>query len=343
MKEFLVQNPSHIPPFEISKGIIDPHSEKPERLLEIEKGLLTHPTAEIIYPTQFVELPRDLLTRVHSPNYIDFLLSLQDTETEAYRYPSVFRYQRSNRLSDLEQVSELGNYSFDMYTPVNKNTPQAALLTATAAYNAALAVLDGDQASYAIGRPPGHHAGYDYMGGYCYINNSALAAEMFSTHGKVAVLDIDYHHGNGTEDIFKRKQYGIKQPRVVTFSIHANPNRKFPYFTGETTTLNAPLWHGVNYALEAGITNNQYRKVLSQALNRIDQLKIDFLVVPTGFDTYKYDKLGDFKLTTAFYGTMGKMIMQLGKPTLFVQEGGYHLASMKNNAISLIRGIESAL
>jgi len=181
------------------------------------------------------------------------------------------------------------------------------------------------------------------MGGYCYINSSALAAELFSSHGKVAVLDVDYHHGNGTEDIFKRKQYGVKQPNVVTFSIHANPNRKFPYFTGDSTPLSTPLWRGVNYALETGITNEQYRKVLSQVLGRIDQLNVDFMVVPTGFDTHENDPIGDFNITTDFYGTIGRMIMQLGKPTLFVQEGGYDLGSMKDNALSLIKGIESAL
>lgn len=192
-----------------------------------------------------------------------------------------------------------------------------------------------------MGRPPGHHAGYDFMGGYCYFNNSAIAAYALSEHGKVAVVDVDFHHGNGTEDIFRTLQEGQENPKVITFSIHADPNRKFPYFSGQSSTPETPLWQGVNFALEEHITNSEYARVLDQVLKRATDLKVDYLVVPIGYDTYQYDPFGDFDLTTPYYEEMSKQIMALGLPTVFIQEGGYNIAALADNIKSFIRGIEN--
>lgn len=339
MKEFLSKNTAHNPPFEFFYGKRGPHQEQRVRVIEMEKALFDSPNSEVIYPEQFTPLPIEILKAVHSPDYVDFILGIKEERKTKYRYPSVFPPRRS---VDTKQVNGLlGYYSFDMYTPISNAVPKAALTAATGAYNAALTVLNGEKASYAVGRPPGHHAGYDFMGGYCYFNNSAVAAYTLSEHGKVAVIDVDFHHGNGTEDIFRTLQKDQDNPKVTTFSIHADPNRMFPYFSGHSTNLDTPLWQGVNYALREHITNDEYAKVLDQVLKRVADIKVDYLVVPIGYDTYQYDPLGDFDLTTPYYEEMSKRIMELGLPTVFVQEGGYNLELLADNIKSFIHGIEA--
>lgn len=265
-------------------------------------------------------------------------MDTKKTEQPKYHYPSVFPPRRSSQT--IQPNGLLGYYSFDMYTPINNRVAKAALVAAVGAYNAARAVLGGEKAAYALGRPPGHHAGYDFMGGYCYFNNSAIAAYTLAERGRVAIVDVDFHHGNGTEDIFRTLQAGQEKPKVTTISIHADPDRMFPYFSGHSTTPDTPLWHGINYPLGPGITNQEYERVLNKVLKQVSDLHVDYLVVPIGYDTHETDPIGDFKLTTPFYEQISRRIMELGLPTVFIQEGGYNTELLADNIKSFIRGVE---
>lgn len=336
MIEFLAKNPDHAPPVEIFNGRRGRHAEVPRRLDVIEQALLRLESSKVIYPPSFQSLPDQLLSRIHDHSYLNFLASTQETETSAYRYPSVFPYRKSEPTK--QPNGELGFYSIDMYTPVNQTTYASAKLSAEAAYNAALAVLNGEKSAYAIGRPPGHHAGYDYMGGYCYLNNAAVASKTLADHGqtRVGILDVDYHHGNGTEDIFRQV---LKYPWFVNISIHADPNRKFPYFSGRHL-IDEGYGLGINFPLEEGVNDGRYDEVLNKSLKILSDQKVSHLVVPVGFDTHEEDPLGDFRLTTAYYKLMAKNIMALSIPTVFIQEGGYNLRTIGKNIASFISGVE---
>ncbi len=346
MKEFLSINPAHNPPSEIWNGNKDPHAEIPDRMYAIRNALERDPDNEVITPPEFHQVPIELLKTVHDPDYIDYLISTQFSESPSdanggYRYPSVMPARRSDR-STLQKNGQLGQYSMDLYTPIHKDLWDAALTGASGAYSAALAVLEGDRASYAIGRPPGHHAGRDYMAGYCYLNNSAVAARTLCQEGRVGILDVDFHHGNGTEDIFRVLQESEENPRVLHLSIHADPDRMFPYFSGQTTDGSVPLWKGINFALGAGIEDDQYQNVLGEASARLKDFRPHFLVVPVGFDTHESDPIADFKLTTKYYEKLARSIMGLGVRTVFVQEGGYNLDTIGANISSFIQGINQA-
>ena len=172
-------------------------------------------------------------------------------------------------------------------------------------------MLGGERAAFALCRPPGHHAGADYLGGYSYLNNAAIAAEHAAAAGRrVAILDVDYHHGNGTQDIF------YDRGDVVFASIHADPATDYPFFwghadetgagEGEGATLNLPLPRGTDWT--------GYDPALAQALDRIGGIEPDLLVVSYGADTYEGDPISHFKLKTGDYAPMARRIASLGVP-----------------------------
>jgi acetoin utilization deacetylase AcuC-like enzyme len=176
------------------------------------------------------------------------------------------------------------------------------------------------------------------MGGYCYFNNAMVATEVLRSEGKVAILDVDFHHGNGTHDIVKRKNLAAQGNTILAISIHADPDRMFPNFTGKTNEI--PESGCVNFALDSGINNKEYDKILLKALSMIDLFNPDFITVSLGFDTYKKDPICDFKLTTKYYERMANQIMEVKKPTVIIQEGGYNTDAIGANALSFIKGIE---
>jgi len=321
----------HAPALELHNGAFVPFAESPARA---EAILAAIGPAEA--PVDHGEGP---LRAVHSEAYLAFLWSAhqdwraagRDGDASGYAWPVVRR-----RPLGLERIdARLGAYSFDASSPIAAGTWEGAYWSAQTALGALDAVLAGARSAFALCRPPGHHAGADYLGGYCYLNNAAIAAEAAVAAGKrVAILDIDYHHGNGTQDIF----YG--RGDVLFVSIHADPSMDYPYFwghadetgerEGEGATLNLPLPRGTDLAA--------YLPALDTALARIAAFAPALLVVSYGADTFAGDPISHFALESADYGELGRRIAGLGLPALVVMEGGYALDALGANVASFLSG-----
>jgi acetoin utilization deacetylase AcuC-like enzyme len=196
----------------------------------------------------------------------------------------------------------------------------------------AKAIVEGERATFALCRPPGHHAGKSFCGGYCYFNNAAIAAEWLSNTGKVAILDIDYHAGNGTQDIF------YDRGDVLTISIHADPDAAYPSFCGYVDETGAGQGSGLhrNYPLLAGTDDERYLSTLDEAIALIRSFVPERLVVSAGMDLYAGDPLGNFSVTRDGIREIGIHIAKLGLPTLIVMEGGYNNAALGENITTLL-------
>ncbi len=229
----------------------------------------------------------------------------------------------------------MGSYAFDTATPINMGTWTAARAAADVALTGAQAIANGEASAFALTRPPGHHAGRDLFGGYCYLNNVAIAAEWLSQKGlRPAILDVDYHHGNGTQSIFYDRN------DVFFASLHADPATDYPHFLGfadekgqgkgEGGTLNLPMTRGADWTV--------YVEALAQGLRAVDAFGADVLLVSLGLDTYEKDPISHFKITSEDYRRMGAAIAQLKKPTLFVFEGGYHVDALAENTTNVLEG-----
>jgi hypothetical protein len=207
------------------------------------------------------------------------------------------------------------------------------------ALSAADEVLEGRPVAYAVCRPPGHHAGRRVFGGFCYFNNAAVAAQRLSQEGKVAILDIDFHHGNGTQDIFWNRA------DVLTVSIHGNPNFAYPYFSGFADEVGEGFGRGANrnFPLPENAGHERYLQTLERALELIDRFKPLVLVVSLGYDTMTGDPTGSFGLGVQTLETVGRRLAALGRPLLVVQEGGYSLRNLRRGSAAFFRGIAREL
>jgi acetoin utilization deacetylase AcuC-like enzyme len=226
--------------------------------------------------------------------------------------------------------AKLGQYSYDTATPIGEATWKAAYWGAQTAL-AALAAARTDGSAFAFCRPPGHHAGRDYCGGYSYINNAAVAAEQALADGarKVAILDVDYHHGNGTQDIFAGRD------DVLFASIHADPRTDYPFYWGHAdetggNILNLPLPRGTNHVA--------YEQALDQALEWVARGSPDLLIVSYGADTFIGDPISHFGLDTPDYTRMARRIAEMRLPTLIVMEGGYAVDALGANVAAFLSG-----
>jgi acetoin utilization deacetylase AcuC-like enzyme len=227
----------------------------------------------------------------------------------------------------------LGYYAFGWGTPILEGTWEAAYWSAQTAVSAAHAVQDGDSVVYAVCRPPGHHAAADLYGGFCYLNNAAIAARYLARDGQwVAILDIDYHHGNGTQAIFYR------DPAVLFCSLHAHPDEDYPYYWGGVDERGEGLGAGTNYnwPLPLDTDDAHYLAALQAALDTVQGFGPRFLVVSVGFDIVTGDVVGSFNVTTAGLIEIGARIAALGLPTVIVQEGGYMLERLAENATAFL-------
>jgi len=323
----------HAPAVELHNGGFVPFAESPARAEAIRAAL-----GGIEAPLDHGEAP---LRAVHSDAYLAFLWAAhnewraagREGDASGYAWPVVRR-----RPLDLERIdARLGQYSFDASSPIAAGTWEGAYWSAQTALTALDAVLAGERGAFALCRPPGHHAGADYLGGYCYLNNAAIAAEAAVAAGKarVAILDVDYHHGNGTQDIF------YARGDVLFVSIHADPVMDYPYFwghadesgegAGEGATLNLPLPRGTDLAA--------YLPALDAALAKIATFGPELLVVSYGADTFAGDPISFFTLQTADYSTLAAQIAGLRLPTLVVMEGGYAVDALGANVGAFLSGL----
>ena len=231
-----------------------------------------------------------------------------------------------------------GWWGFDTANPLVAGTYGAARAAVDVALTTVDLVVGGERAAYGLCRPPGHHAARSMYGGYCFFNNAAIAAESVvrSTGQNVAILDVDYHHGNGSQQIFWRRG------DVLYVSLHADPDRQYPFFLGRANETGEAEGSGanLNIPLPAGTDDDAYLAALDRGLAAIAATPGDVVVVSLGFDTYGHDPIGDFALTTAVYHECGRRAAALGRKLVILQEGGYHRPSLGANARAWLRGAE---
>ncbi len=279
------------------------------------------------------------IERVHDPEFVAFLKNAcAKVPAGKSVYPYVFPVRNRAR-PPRELPLRAGYYCIDTFTPLNANAYKAARRAVDCALTGADYLLDGRRAAYALVRPPGHHAEREAFGGFCYFNSSSIAANYLSEHGKVVLLDIDYHHGNGSQNIFWRRA------DVFTISIHGHPRHTYPYFSGFEDEKGAGEGKGanLNLPLAENLDGEEYRKTLARALERITKFKPQFLVVALGLDTAKGDPTGSFRLLARDFRENGRMIGALSLPTLVVQEGGYRTQTLGVNARNFFLGLWDTL
>ena len=329
------QHREHMPPFEIfDGGLRSPYLENTDRMDRILAALIQTDWATICEPQDFGLEP---IYAVHDPDYIEFLRSCwtewlaSEAKDKSTLLPATFALRRHPQ-KPTGLLGRAGYYLMDLSACIVEGTYSAALASANCALSAAEAVGHGERVAFGLCRPPGHHAGKDYAGGYCFINNASVAANWLSSKGKVALLDVDYHCGNGTQDIF------YERDDVFTISIHADPNFEYPHYWGfadETGAGNGLGFHK-NFPLEKGTDEARYLFALEEALNLIRTFGPEYLIVSAGMDIYADDPLGTIKIGTNGIGEIGKRIASLALPTVVVMEGGYANEMLGTNVVTFL-------
>ena len=327
----LVVNDRHLIHHVRERGYV----ESPVRIDAIRKQLDPTGLFEEVAPRRF---PDRRLLAVHDRGYVGYLERVCERVGEGRAvYPYVFPIRNSAR-PPRELEVRAGYYCIDTFTPLDGNAFRAARRAVDCALTAAAAVLEGRRLAYALVRPPGHHAERRAFGGFCYFNNAAVAADELARHGRVAILDLDYHHGNGQQDIF------WERGDVLTISIHGHPNFAYPYFSGFADETGSGQGRGANrnYPLEEHVDGPRYREVLERALRRVEKHRTEILVVALGLDTSRKDPTGSWDLGTTDFAANGRLVGALRLPTLVVQEGGYRIRNLGVNARSFFTGLWQA-
>lgn len=324
------------PVYEWAMGERIDHPETTARAESILAALQKDPRFEVLRPRA---QPIDAIRAVHSYE----LLTLYNTarklpEGETF-YPSVFP-RDLREMGDPTNIRHAGCYCFDSGTPLNRMTFDAAAWSAACAWEAAGRLAEGkDRLVYALSRPPGHHATEQFFGGYSYFNNTVIAARRLSEQGRVAIVDIDFHHGNGTQSIF------YDDPSVLTISIHGDPADYFPFYCGfaHETGEGEGSGYNLNFPLPGGTKIQRYREVLEEdVLDGVANFGAEFLVIAAGLDGYRLDPIGDFELETEDFREIGELLASLKLPMLAVQEGGYYTPDLGRNAAALLEGLASS-
>lgn len=333
----------HRPPYQVHFGRVAPPSEVPDRVSAILHAVRTAGLGTVVEARSF---PPEPIMEVHDVAYLEYLRSgistpLTDPESRGKKlralFPSTWPYGSApDRRGSI--MAAAGWYCFDTYTPVVEGTYRAAVGAAECALTGAELLLGGCDGAFALCRPPGHHAMRSKCGGYCYLNNAAIAACYLARGGRVAILDLDYHHGNGTQSIF----YDTDQ--VLYVSLHADPDHAYPYFSGypDERGEGKGLGYNLNLPLPPGTGEERYLETLAVALDRVESFGPWCLVVSLGFDTYREDPIADFRLERESFGRIAGSLAKLGLPTLFVLEGGYCLPALGELAVSFLRGWSAA-
>ena len=310
--------------------------ERPVRVERIVAAIGTLPGLEIV-PVR--EHGQEAITAVHDPDFVGYIQRVcsQMKAGEAL-YPYVFPIRRRDRKPVDEEV-QAGYYCIDTFTPLTRNAYTAARAAVDCVLTGVDLVRGGERLVYAICRPPGHHAEARVYGGFCYFNNAAIAAQALSAQGRVAVLDIDFHHGNGTQDIF------FTRADVLTISIHGDPSYAYPYFAGFVDERGEGAGEGFNhnFPLPEGVDDDEYLATLEQALAIVQRFDPRHLVVSVGLDIAKGDPTGALSITTPGLERIGGAIASLALPTLAVQEGGYDTRTLGRNAVAFLTGLQRGI
>ncbi len=324
---------------ELHEGQLKRSFECPERMAVILAALAEagHAAPETPPP-----VPRALIDRVHDADYLAFLETAHarwvaahgpgDAIAFTYPVPGLRRAEPPEAID-----GALGHYGFSVDTCLTAGSWPAALSSAACSHAAAQAVVGGDRAAFALARPPGHHAHAGLYGGYCYLNNAAIAAEALIAAGaaRVALLDIDYHHGNGTQSIF------YDRSDVLFLSLHADPAQEFPYFLGHADEMGAGpgLGYTVNYPMRHGTGYDLWSSALEEACRQIETHRADALVVSLGVDTFDGDPISQFRLQSEDFPKVGARIAALGLRTAVVMEGGYAVDALGRNVAGFLGGL----
>ncbi|MFZ5615880.1 MAG: histone deacetylase family protein [Pseudomonadota bacterium] len=337
---FTEEERRHYPASYLVNGVFHPNPERPERIDKLLAGARAAGCA--------FDRPRDCglepILAVHEERYVSFLENAYhrwrriDGASDAVT-PNIHPVSRSN-CYPASVIAQAGWHMLDIGAPIAEHTFESARWSAAAAVAAADCVLGGERAAYALCRPPGHHARQDAAAGFCYFNNTAIAAlRLRNKHAKVAILDVDLHHGNGTQDIF------YDRADVLTVSIHADPMRFYPFFWGAENERGAGPGEGFNFnlPLARGARDADFLAALDKALGLIDAFDPGALVVALGLDAYEGDPFGGLCVTTHGFSRIGGAIAAAKRrPTVIVQEGGYLCDALGDNLAAFLTGFERA-
>lgn len=332
----------HVSPGEFGFGEFVPAFEIPERV-DIILGRAREVGLGSVEPPR--SFPLDRITAVHAPSLVSFLRTAH-SQWAALRRPGAaypiawagggMRRDRTGGSVD----TQLARFCTDAATPITATTWTAVLASAHCALTAAEVILGGEPSAFALCRPPGHHAGIDHYGGYCFLNNAAIAAQMLRDRGMraVAIVDIDYHHGNGTQNIF------YARGDVLFTSIHADPDFEFPFLLGyaDETGVGAGEGANLNLPLPEGTAWERWSEALEQALAAVRRFGAEAVVVSLGVDTFKGDPISRFRLESEDFLRIGEKLASLRIPMLFVMEGGYAVDEIGINAVNVLQGFEAA-
>ena len=346
----VVSTPKHLlhdNSIEVEWGVPNGHWEAPVRAEVIDAALRRSPEAfSFIDPSDHGRGPIDA---VHDPGLVDFLSNAwaefqhvreqREVFPDSILHPALREGMAPAPVPSMVHAA-IGYWCFETMTPLLEGTYEAARAAVDVALTATDLVLGGEPMAYGLCRPPGHHAPRAAYGGYCYFNNAAVSAHAIATATgtKVTVLDVDYHHGNGTQQIF------YERDDVQYVSLHGDPNRAYPYLIGydDETGAGRGLGYTTNLPLAARTADEGYVAALSRALEAVDAFGPSTIVVSLGVDTHERDPIGDFKVSTEAYEVHGAMVAALGKPMVVLQEGGYYVPALGENVRRWLTGAQNA-
>ena len=326
----------HYPESFLVNGVREKNPEMPGRIDKLLEGA-DDLGLEMVTPKDYGLGP---IARIHSPEYLDFL---QNAYKRWQRIPGAAaeitpNIHPTNRdgAYPASVVAQAGYHMADASAPITGDTWESALHSAWSAIHASELLLAGEKSAYALCRPPGHHAGADLAGGFCYLNNTAIAAQnLRRKYSSVAILDVDLHHGNGTQDIFYRRN------DVLTVSLHADPIRFYPFFWGHASERGEGpgLGYNLNFPLPRGTRDDDYLAALDKALDRLAAFAPEAVVIALGLDAFESDPFAGLGVSTEGFGKIGRAIAErLPGPTVIIQEGGYLCDELGLNLASFLNG-----
>lgn len=327
----------HAPALELHRGAFVPAHEGPHRIDMLLDGLKSHDYNNLTTPDEHAI---NAITAVHSERYVEFLQNAwqqwQDAGYSGDVLPMTYPYQARRSDPPIDIDGKAGYYAASSDCMITETSWYSIKAGADCALSAVQYIRKNGTVALALTRPPGHHAGQEYMAGYCYLNYAAIAAQYMRNKGaaKVAILDVDFHHGNGTQDIFYTRD------DVFFASLHGEPDHHFPYFWGHVDEIGEGAGKGftANYPLPAGTQYSAWKTALMDAIARIKTFGADALVVSLGVDTFENDPISSFKLKTPDYADYGREIAALNLPTTLIMEGGYGVPEIGDNLAGVLDG-----